>query len=119
MAAAKDGQPIKNEGERTIKFYTGPDLKSDKRKLVCQVAKVNKILASIAGFCDAGNDVLFKRTHGEILHLATGKKTEFKRVGNIYVMDAYIPNPDFDHDEDDTKELDSVETPVFSRPGAR
>jgi hypothetical protein len=109
-AAAKDGKPIVNEGEKTIKFFTGPSLDAEKRKLVCQVAKVNKILASIAGFCDAGNDVLFTQTGGVIRNLTTGAETPFRRVGNIYVMDAYIPNPDFD------KHPDGKVQPVFTRP---
>ena len=95
VAAAKDGKPIVNEGEKTIKFFTKPDLESERRQLTCQVAAVNKMLASIAGFCDAGNDVIFRKHGGEIINLSTNKRTPFKRLGNIYVMDAYIPNPDF------------------------
>ena len=87
--------------------------------MVCQVAKVNKILASIAGFCDAGNNVLFKIDGGEIIHLATGKITSFKIIGNIYVMDAYLPNPDFEHDEKEDEAIDSVTKPVFRRLGDR
>ena len=112
-AAAKNGEPIKNEGEQTIKFYTGPSLDAEKRKMVCQVAKVNKILASIAGFCDAGNEVVFWQTGGVIRNLKTKQETPFRRVGNIYVMDAYIPNPDFkEHPKGKPQ-------PVFSRPAAR
>ena len=58
VAAAKDGKPIVNEGEKTIKFYAKPSLKAQKRKLIFQVAKVNKILASVAGFCDADHEVI-------------------------------------------------------------
>ena len=64
-----------------------------KTKVVCQVAAVNKILASIAGMCDKGNTVLFRKDGGDILSTATGKKTPFRRVGNVYVLDAWVLNP--------------------------
>ena len=59
-AAAKDGKPIVNEGQKTIKFITDA---GQKNKMVCQVARVNNILASIASICDKGNDVI-SRTGG-------------------------------------------------------
>ena len=109
-----------NEGEKTLKFFCGPDLKSEKRKLVCQVAKVNKILASVAGICDGDNEVTFRKKNGFIKNLKTGLITWFRRHGNIYLMDAYIPNPEFiTEDEDAEMALDNVESPVFSRPGDR
>ena len=63
-----------------------------KRKVTCQVAAVNKILALEAGACDNGNEVIFRKHGGEIINLATGKNHRFRRHGNIYVMDAWIPN---------------------------
>ena len=84
-AAAKDSKPIVNEGQKTIDFVT----KEGKKKImVCQVANVNKILASIAGICDKGNHVLFRADGGDIISLSTKKKTPFRRLGNIYVLDA-------------------------------
>ena len=108
-----------------IQFYCQPSLKAEKRKLTCQAAKVNKILASVAGFCDAGCEVIFRKKGGVIRNLDTGEVTPFRRVGNIYVMDAYIPNPDFAHDEmevdDEATKNDSEATksPGFTRQGAR
>ena len=58
--------------------------------MTCQVAGVNKILASVAQVCDGGNHVLFRADGGEIINLATDKRTPFRRVGNIYVMDAWV-----------------------------
>ena len=49
VAAAKDGKPIRNEGEKTMKCFTKPDAESEKRQMTCQMAAVNKILASVAG----------------------------------------------------------------------
>ena len=87
QAAAKGSKPIKNEGQRIMKFTTD---KGEKRKMTCQVAGVNKILASVAQVCDGGNHVLFRADGGEIINLATDKRTPFRRVGNIYVMDAWV-----------------------------
>ena len=84
-AAAKDGRPIKNGGQRTIKFFT---LDGGRKKLTCQAAGVNTILASVALMCDNGNEVLFKDTGGEIINIATGKRTAFRRLRIIYVLDA-------------------------------
>ena len=116
VAAAKDGLPIKNEGERAVKFYTKPSLDSSKRLITFQAAKVNKILASIAGFCDANCEVLFRKKDGTIFNLETGEETHFRRVGNIYVMDAYIPNPDYVPNEMD---VDEGKDTGFTRQGAR
>ena len=72
QAASKDSKPIKNEGQRTVKFVTKD---GEKRKMVCQVAAVNKILASVGQICDGGNEVLFRHDGGEIRHLKTNKTT--------------------------------------------
>ena len=90
QAAAKGSKPIVNEGQRTIKFVTA---QKEKRKMVCQVAGVNKILASVGQVCDGGNEVIFRQDGGEIVNLKTGKRTPFRRVGNVYVMDAWIEKP--------------------------
>ena len=92
-AAAKGGKPILNEGQRTIKFFTQ---EGEKKKVTCQVAGVNKILASVALICDNGNHVIFRDVGGEIVNDKTGAVTPFRRHGNIYVLDAWIPLPGFD-----------------------
>lgn len=117
VAAAKGGKPIRNEGEKVIQFFTKPSKKAARRKLTFQVAAVNKMLASVAGFCDANNEVIFRKKNGIIRELDTGEIIPFGRHGNIYVLDAYIPNPDFiDEGEMD---VDEPENPGFSRQGAR
>jgi hypothetical protein len=95
QAAAKDGRPIVNEGQRTIRFSTKPGADGEKRKMTCQVAAVNKILASVAGICDQGSEVRFRTEGGVIEDLKSGALTHFRRHGNVCVMDAWIPNPDF------------------------
>ena len=99
-----------NEGEKTVKFVTTD---GQKKKVVCQVAKVNNILASIAGVCDKGNHVLFRSDGGDIISLATKKRTPFRRHGNVYVMDAWVLNPAYK--ESDEKN-ERAELMGFSRP---
>ena len=101
-----------------MKFYTGPSLKSEKRKLTLQCARVNTILASVAGFCDSGCEVIFRKKGGIIRNIETGEVTPFRRHGNIYVMDAYIPNPDCTHDDMEV-DTEAKKSPSFTRQGAR
>ena len=110
-AASKDGKPIHNEGEKEIKFCLS---NGAKRKMVCQVAKVNKILASMGQICDQGNEVIFREDGGEIVHIATGRRTPFRRHGNVYVMDAWVRNPNWSGEEKD--EEDSGHVLGFARP---
>ena len=37
---------------------------------------------------------------GEIVNLETGKRTPFRRHGNIYVLDAWVLNPDYKDDSE-------------------
>ena len=117
IAAAKDGKPIANEGEKTIKFYAKPNKNAQKRKLTFQVAKVNKMLASVAGFCDADNEVIFRKHGGIIRGLSNGEITPFRRHGNIYLMDAFIPNPD--HPDNMDVDDDNAKSTGFQRPEGR
>ena len=105
QAAAKGSEPILNEGERTVKFVTADGAQ---RHMTCEVADVNKILASVGVICDGGNEVRFYQHGGEIIHLKTGKRTPFRRHGNVYVMDAWLPKGKAD---------DGSAEGLFSRPG--
>ena len=117
QAAAKNSSPIKNEGQRTITFLT-KDM--EKRKMTCQVAAVNKILASVGQICDGGNEVLFRYDGGEIRHLKSGKVTAFRRIGNVYAMDAWIPKAAGEDPEERTDmQVDGLKDTGFTRPDAR
>ena len=65
-----------------------------------QVAQVNKILASVAGICDNGNEVTFTATGGRIVSIRNGRITKFRRHGNEYVMDIWVLNPDYKNPDD-------------------
>ena len=112
-AAANIGKPIYNEGQKLIKFTT---LDGQKKKVIFQFAKVNKALALIAGICDNKNHVLFRQDGGAVIHLSTGKRTPFRRVGNIYVLDAWIINL-YWQGETDTDNDHEAEMMGFSRQG--
>ena len=84
--------------------------------MTCQVAAVNNILASVAQTCDGGSEVLFRYDGGEILHLKSGKVTLFRRVGNVYAMDAWISKAQ-DDEEGPDMDVSAVNT-GFPRPVA-
>ena len=97
---AATGQGIKNEGQRTVKFSTED---GKRRRMTFQVAQVNKILASVAGICDNGNEVTFTATGGRIVSIKNGRITKFRRHGNVYVMDIWVLNPDYKNPDDKTQ----------------
>ena len=37
--------------------------------------------------------MIFRRDGGEVVHLKTKKRTPCRRVGNVYIMDAWIEKP--------------------------
>ena len=113
-AAAKDGKPILNEGQKLIEFVTD---QGKKKAMLCQVARVNKILASVALICDRGNHVLFRSDGGDIINLKTKVRTPFRRHGNVYVLDAWVENPDWRGTE--TPQKDAAEVMGFTRQGGR
>ena len=121
QAAAKNSKPIRNEGQRTIKFLTQDN---EQQKMTCQVAVVNKILASVGQICDGGNEVLLRQDGGEIRHLKSGKITTFRRIGNVCAMDAWIEKASFDkHGESQDMQADDFKSCLkntgFDRPEAR
>ena len=113
-AAGKDGKPIANEGQKMLEFVTD---QGKRKRMLCQVAKVNKILASVALICDRGNHVLFREDGGDIINLKTKIKTPFRRHGNVYVLDAWVQNPDWKGDAQPVKT--EAEVMGFTRQGGR
>ena len=97
---AATGQGIKNEGQRTVKLSTDD---GKRRRMTFQVAQVNKILASVAGIYDNGNEFTFTATGGRIVSIRNGRITKFRRHGNVYVMDIWVLNPDYKNPDDKTQ----------------
>ena len=88
--------------------------------MTCQVADVNRILASVGQICDGGDEVLFRYDGGEIRHLKSGKVTAFRRIGDVYAMDAWIPKAAGEDLEERTDmQVDGLKDTGFTRPDAR
>ena len=107
---AANGNYIINEGENTITFTTA---EGQKRKFKFKIADVNKLLASVAGICDAGHEVVFRVDGGFIRNISTGEMTRFERRGNVYAMDAWVDS--FLDGIDGLDKGDSAES-GFTRP---
>ena len=83
-----NGAPIRNLGATEVRFA---DASGRARGIHFQVAEVKDPLISVAGLCDAGNEVVFDKTGGRIRHLKTGREIQLPRVGNSFVMDLHVP----------------------------
>ena len=60
-----------------------------------QLAEVDRPLISVARLVDAGNRVVFGPTGGFIVHVATGRKVQLVRDGNVYTLDMHLtPEPE-------------------------
>ena len=76
--------------------------------MTIQVAKVNKVLASVGRMCEAGNKVVFDDEEGSyIMNKKTGKVTKFEKRNGVYNFNLMIP-----------KELSSVESASNSSSSA-
>ena len=83
------GERIPNIGEQVIKFRTPEGRKSS---IKWQNAPVTKPLLSVSHICDGGHEVTFKKDGGTVLNIKSGRVTEFRRKGNVYVLDMVIEN---------------------------
>ena len=70
-----------NRGEKDVKVTTE---EGHRCVLKMQVTDVQKPLMSVARICDAGHKVTFTEAGGIIEHEATGQRTKFQRVDNVY-----------------------------------
>ena len=85
---AANGTPIKNEGEKTLRGYTGD---GNQVSMTMQVAKVTKPLGSVRAMVKANNMVVFDEGNSYILDKATGRKTKVNEVNGAYVFDLWVP----------------------------
>ena len=94
--AANDGR-IPNEGETEFKFKTA---EGQERCVVFQVAEVNKALGAVSYFVDDNFRVTFDKDMktgtdlSRMMNKATGEVTRFRRVRNIWVLDAFVDEDD-------------------------
>ena len=90
------GDTTPNMGEAVITFQTAD---GQMKQAVFQNAAVGMPILSVTNLTNEGNDVLFSKHGGYILHLDSGKKTPFvKRLG-VYFVQLKVPteitNKDF------------------------
>ena len=78
---AANGNMMPNRGEKDVKMTTE---EGHRCVLKMQVTDVQKPLMSVARICDAGHKVTFTDAGGIIEHEATGQRTKFERVDNVY-----------------------------------
>ena len=82
------GEPIKNLGQTTVQFEDGRQRRCG---MHFQVAEVDRPLISVVRLVDAGNRVVFGPTGGFIAHVATGRRVQLVRDGNVYTLDMHLP----------------------------
>ena len=86
------GDPIRNLGQMSVRFRDGQQRKCG---MHFQLAEVDRPLISVARLVDAGNRVVFGPTGGFIVHVATGRKVQLVRDGNVYTLDMHLtPEPE-------------------------
>ena len=88
MSAA--GQPILNEGERTLAMITGD---AQMRKMTFQVAKTTKALASVSKIVGNGNVVVFDADGSYILNKQSGEVTWLREENGVYLLDVQVAPP--------------------------
>ena len=54
--------------------------------MTIHISGVDRILPAVTELIDAGNDVVLRKTGGEILNVKTGKKIALQRQGGVYVV---------------------------------
>jgi len=86
---AADGMRILNEGEAELNLASQGRMKS-----TFQVGKVSRPLMSIARICDAGNTVLFNKTHAIVRDSKGAEVCKFDRKGQLYLIKFRLKAPD-------------------------
>lgn len=74
-----------------------------------QIAEVTRPLCSVSRVCDQGNRVVFGAGGGCVEHLASGRRSRFHRMHNVYVMNMHVlvGNHDWEHTEGFARSLNS------------
>ena len=92
---------LPNLGEQLLDAATDEGTYS---QVLYQIADVSRPLTSVSAICEMGNRVVFGRSGGVIVNLATGQETAFTKKDGIYLLSLWL------HDGEHTG------TEGFSRP---
>ena len=87
-----NGHSIVNEGEKRCVMMT-PGSKVPKG-IVFQVTDVHKPLMSVGAMADAGFECLMAKQGGFMRDVDTGELIPLKRLGNLYVLQAWVRSAD-------------------------
>ena len=85
---AANGEPIYNEGEKTL-LLSSPD-GSDLRKMTFQCANVNKALGSVSQIVHNGNRVVFDDGGSYIQNKLNGNKLWLEERNGVYELPSYV-----------------------------
>ena len=82
-----------------------------------QLAEVGRPLISVARLVDAGNRVVFGPTGGFIAHVATGRRVQLVRDGNVYALEMHLPPEEEEKEERPAKDRSERDRPEKPAPG--
>ena len=83
-----NGQRVPNIGQQFINFQTDEGLSAG---MMFQTAEIERPLISASQLAASGNNVVFSKTGGTIVHEQSGKRTLLHKRGGIYVLRMWIP----------------------------
>jgi hypothetical protein len=85
-----DWTRIPNEGQQEVQFTSD---EGHRCGMTWQIADVERPLIAVSHLSAAGNKVIFTKTGGEIVNIASGKKIKIQRKGGVYVLRMWVPGP--------------------------
>ena len=85
-----DGTRIPNEGSQEFQFTSD---EGHRCGMKWQIKDVERPLIAVSHLSAAGNKVIFTKTGGEIVNIASGKKISIQRKGGVYVLRMWVPGP--------------------------
>ena len=88
---AANNSPIKNHGQTVVQFCSK---EGHQCALPFQVADIERPLISATDLTDAGNDVILRKSYGEIVSCTTGKSIKLLREGGVYILEMWVDAPD-------------------------
>ena len=85
-----DGTRIVNEGQQSVQFTSD---EGHRCGMTWQIADVERPLIAVSHLSAAGNKVVFTKTGGELVNIASGKTIRIQRKGGVYVLRMWVPGP--------------------------
>ena len=87
-----NGQRVPNIGQQSVHFQTDEGFPGG---LLFQTANIERPLISASQLAASGNNVVFSKTGGTIVHEQSGRRTTLHKRGGIYVLRMWLPtDPD-------------------------